>query len=534
MNKSPLQRNLENFICMLSQDYERIDLDLQISTIHKLLMTIERSFFEHAEVRNWLDVQSLMQQFYHKENLDLNAIEDIRAEEIEEGNQRVLLETLIILCSLVKLYNEQTYDEVRDYFQTKVAINENQDFFIYVDDVYRDIKILKENSKMYNKQNSISKKRQQENEDTRHLLDLISNKNDVIDKFKKENEELRTDISKYSKEIKELTDFIEKNKHQQDESTKNLQMQESIFENKMKLMEEDMAKQKDDYERRIKKIVTNHDLEKQRVKVMVNNWKEEKESLLKDIRKLQKEKSIADNNFKLKNLDITDLKKENIVLKNKVKSLEIKTKSSINWKSRCEKLKTENKELNKMIDELEAKITVIDRQNINDKQVFGMSMSRNSRNRLDLDGLVNNITSTANNEVTDEPSVRTKFRMRESEVNLGIYDDMENLTEHVEENYEYYGPRDTIPAMNMSPISQMNLHELMAKENTNVKEISKKETMEEHKIPEDHISLEEAGVLYSAVSEYLVDHLDMVDYYTSKQTRERDIMKPFVIEQFFK
>jgi chromosome segregation ATPase len=475
-----------------------------------------------------------MQQFYHKENLDLNAIEDIRAEEIEQGNQRVLLETLIILCSLVKLYNEETYDEVRDYFQTKVSISENQDFFIYVDDVYRDIKILKENSKMYNNQNMIEMKKQKENEDTRHLLDLISNKNDIIQKLQKENKGLQSDIGKYMDKIKEMTDFIEKNQHQQEESTKNLHMQESIFENKMKLMEEDLAKQKDDYERRIKKIVTNHDLEKQKVKVLANNWKEEKSSLQKEIKKLYNEKKITEKNFNLKNLDMTDLKKENITLKNKVKSLEIKNKSSVNWKNRWEKLKAENKTLNKLIDELEAKITVIDRQNINDKQVFGMSMSRNSRNRLDLDGLVNNITSTANNEISDEPSTRSQFRMRESEVNLDIYEDMDNLMEHVEENFEYYGPRDTIPAMNVSPINQMNLQELMAKENKNVKEIPQKIPEEDHKIPEDHISMEEAGVLYSAVSEYLVHHLDMVDYYTSKQTRERDIMKPFVIEQFFK
>jgi hypothetical protein len=519
---------------MLSQDYDRIDQDLPILTIHRLLMTIERSFFEQVKVINWLDVQSLIQQFYHKENLDLNAMEDIRAEEIEEGDQKSLVETLIILCSLVKIFNEEHYDEVRDYFQTKVSIKEDQDFFIFVDDVYKEIKALKESSSIYQNENIMAMKMQKENEDTRHLLNLISNKNDLIQKLQNKNKELMMDIEKYRDKIKEMTDFIEKNQHQQEESTKNLQMQESIFDNKLKLMEEDLAKQKEDYEKRIKKIVTNHDLEKQKVKVMANNWKEEKTSLQKEIKKLNNEKTIAEKNFNLKNLDLTDLKKENITLKNKVKSLEIKTKSSINWKTRCEKLKAENKELSRLVDELEAKITIIDRQNINDKQVFGLSMSRNSRNRLDLDGLVNNITSTANNEISDEPSTRAQFRMRESELNLDRYEDLDNLMDHVEENMEYYGPRDTIQNMNVSPINQINLNDLMEKSLKPLKEIPQKIPEEEAKIPEDHISMEEAGVLYSAVSEYLVHHMDMVDYYTSKQTRERDIMKPFVIEQFFK
>ena len=178
-------------------------------------------------------------------------------------------------------------------------------------------------------------------------------------------------------------------------------------------------------------------------------------------------------------------------------------------------------------------MNTIDRQNIKDKQYFHMSISHNSKNRLDLDGLVNSIATNAGPENNDEPQKKTQFRMRESEVNLDVYDDYENIAEHVEENLEYYGPRDTIPAMNMSPIDQFNLNELI---NDKPKTLSKPapQVKEVIKIPEDHLSLEEVGMLYSVVSEYMVDHLNLAEMYTSKHTRERNIMKPFVIEQFFK
>ena len=173
MVKSTLQTNLENFICMLSQDYEKIEQDLGISTIHKLLVTIDRNFFAHLKVINWLDVQSLIQQFYHKENLTLNAMEDIRAKEIENGDQKSLVETLIILCSLVKIFNEEHYEEVRDYFQNKVPILEDHDFFIFVDDVYNEIQYMMEttNAHVKKSKNAIMKKK--ENEDTQHLLNCL-------------------------------------------------------------------------------------------------------------------------------------------------------------------------------------------------------------------------------------------------------------------------------------------------------------------------------------------------------------------------
>lgn len=535
MVKSTLQTNLENFICMLSQDYEKIDKDLPITTIHKLLVTINRSFFEHVNVINWLDVQSLIQQFYHRENLNLNAMEDIRAKEIEAGDQKSLVETLIILCSLVKIFNEEHYEEVRDYFQNKVPIMEDHDFFIFVDDVYNEIRYLIDTSKANAKQSDNAIQKQKENEDTQHLLNLISNKNEIIQELQKDNKDLGSNIVKFKSKIKDLNSFLEKNQYQQDESTKNLHLQESIFENKLKLMEEDLGKVKEDYEKRIKKMVTNHDLEKEKVKSLLTGWNEEKASLQKELKKLNNEKIIADKNMTMKILDITDLKKENKILANKIKSLEIKTKSSINWRTRCDKLKAENKKLNIMLDELESKMNIIERQNLTDKNVYGMNLDRKSKHRLNLDNIAQSITSNGNNEISDEPE--KKFHMRESEVNLDVHNDMTtSLSQHITENAEYFGPRDTIPAMNISPITQMNLHEYgydkIDEQITGVSEKDQEAT--ESKIPEDHVSLEEAGILYSAFSEYLINHLDMNEYYTSRKTRERDIMRPFVIDQFFK
>ena len=536
MTKSTLQSNLENFICMLSQDYDKIDQDLPISTIHKLLITIDRSFFEHVNVINWLDVQSLIQQFYHNKNLTLNAMEDIRANEIESGDQKSLVETLIILCSLVKLFNEEHYEEVRDYFQNKVPISEDHDFFIFVDDVYNEIRYLIETTQANNNKSNNAMQKKKENEETQHLLNLISNKNEIIQDLQKDNKELTTDIVKFKSKIKELNSFLEKNQYQQDESTKNLQMQESIFENKLKLMEEDLSKVKEEYEKRIKKMITNHDLEKEKVKAMIHNWNEEKAIMQKEIKKNKNEKKIADKNVNLKMMDINELKKENKVLANKVKSLEIKIKSSINWKSRCEKLKTENKKINTMLDELEAKMIGMERNNISDKNVYGINLNRSSKHRLNLDTIAQSITSNANNDIYDEPEEKN-FRMRESEVNLDEYNDMTtSLTQHITENAQYFGPRDTIPAMNVSPITQMNLQEYADyKIDEQITGISEKDQEPvETKIPEDHISFEDVGILYSAFSEYLVNHLDMKDYYTSRKTRERDIMRPFVIDQFFK
>lgn len=529
MGKSVLQTNLENFICMLSQDYERIDQDLPISTIHKLLVTIDRGFFQHVNVINWLDVQSLVQQFYHREQLELNAMEDIRAEEIEAGDQKSLVETLIILCSLTKIFNEEHYEEVREYFQAKVTIKEDHDFFIFVDDVFREIRAIRESASQSSKQSQLLAKKQKENEDTRHLLALISNKNQHIQELQARNKALAADLEKLQAKIAELSAFLEKNQHQRDESTKNLQMQESIFETKLKLMEEDLARVREDHERRVKKIMTNHDLERQKVKAMVDGWKEEKASLQKELKKLLSEKNIAEKNSGLKMLELTDLKKEKAALQSKVNSLEIKTRSSINWKNRCEKLKAENRELKNLVDELESKLNAIDRQHLQDKQFLNVSLGRGSRSRLDLDGLVSNIGGPAPAEASDEPSKKAQFRMRESEVNLDLYDDdLENIAQHVEENHEYYGPRDTIPQMNVSPLEQINLAELASAKSPAQTERAPAPT------PEDCLSLEEAEVLYSVAAGYLVDHLRLASLYTSKNTRERNIMKPFVIEQFFK
>jgi len=536
MVKSTLQTNLENFICMLSQDYEKIEQDLGISTIHKLLVTIDRNFFAHLKVINWLDVQSLIQQFYHKENLTLNAMEDIRAKEIENGDQKSLVETLIILCSLVKIFNEEHYEEVRDYFQNKVPILEDHDFFIFVDDVYNEIQYMMEttNAHVKKSKNAIMKKK--ENEDTQHLLNLISNKNEIIQELKNDKKVLSSDIINFKNKIKELNQFLERNQYQQDESTKNLQMQESIFENKLKLMEEDLAKVQEDYEKRIKKMVTNHDLEKEKVKSMLKGWNEEKGALLKQLKKLNNEKTIADKNLNMKNLDITDLRKENITLANKVKSLEIKTKSSTNWKARCDKLKGENKKLNTMLDNLEKKLNEMEKQNLNPKDIYGMNLNRSSKYQLNLDNIEEGIVSNGNNEIVDDSDDKL-YAMRESEINHDFYGDISNsLSQHLGQNAQYYGPRDTIPAMNISPITQMNLqdygYDKIDEQITGVSEKDPEQT--ESKIPEDHVSLEDAGILYSAFSEYLVKHLDMKEYYTSSKTRERDIMRPFVIDQFFK
>jgi hypothetical protein len=537
--KSPLQTNLENFICMLSQDYGSMDKDIRVPTIHKLLMTIDKAFFEHVKLINWFDVQSLVQQFYNFKNLDLNAMEDIRAQEIEAGEKKPLVEALIILSSLVKMFNEAHYLEIKDYFKSNADIPPDQDFFDYVDDVYEEVKDLVSNAHQQKRESMMSIQKKKENENTQHLLNMISNKNEVIHQLQNENKELNVDIEKYLKKIKELNNFLEKNQFQQEESTKNLQMQEKIFESKIKLMEEDTSKVKEDYEKRIKKMVTNNDLEREEFKRMIKAWNEEKASIQKELKKLNNEKAIAEKSLSVKNMDITDLKKENKTLANKVKSLEIKTKSSINWRNRHDKLKAENKNLNEIIDELEAKVNSLDRQKLGSKNMFGVGESRSSKNRFNLDILNEVNTSNANNEVAEDlEDSNNMYRIRESEVNLDVYGDVSNsLSQHVTENNTYFGPRDTIPSMGVSPINQINLQDLMYQKVDTVNEETPgqpPQVIVKEKIPEDVLKFEEAGILYAAVSEYLVEHMDLVEYYTSKKTRDRDIMKPFVIEQFFK
>lgn len=533
--KSPLQTNLENFICMLSQDYDQMDKDIPISTIHRLLVTIDKGFFEGVKLINWFDVQSLVQQFYHSRALDLNAMEDIRAAEIEGGEKKPLVEALIILSSLVKMFNEAHYEEIKDYFQANVKVPPDQDFFDYVEDVYEEVRHLVSNAHQQKRESMLSLQKQKENENTQHLLDMISKKNEAIHRLQAENKGLGADIEKYQAKIKELDGFLEKNQFQQEESTKNLQMQEKIFEGKIRLMEEDLSRLHEDHERKVKKMLTNHELEREDFKRMIKAWNEEKASLQKELKKLNNEKSISEKNLNMKNMDITDLKKENKALANKVKSLEIKTKSSINWKSRHDKLKAENKRLNEIIDELEVKINALDRQKLGSKNMFGVGESRNSRHRLNLDGLKPSGTSNANNEVAEELEEEPTWgRIRQSEVDLDVFGDMSHsLSQHVTENANYFGPRDTIPAMNVSPINQLNLEELVY-EKQDTAPLMKKKTQAEEKLPEDVLTLEEAGLLYASVSEYLVEHINLVEYYTSKRTRERDIMKPFVIEQFFK
>ena len=177
-----------------------------------------------------------------------------------------------------------------------------------MDDVYNEIRYLIETAQANNKKSNNAMQKQKENEETQHFLNLISNKNEIIQDLQKNNKDLTSDIVKFKSKIKELNSFLEKNQYQQDESNKNLQIQESIFENKLKLMEEDIAKVKEEYEKRIKKMITNHDLEKEKVKAMIMNWNEEKATMQKEIKKYNNEKKIADKNVNLKMMDINELK----------------------------------------------------------------------------------------------------------------------------------------------------------------------------------------------------------------------------------
>ena len=109
MQKSEIQSQLENFVCMLTQDYEGLDQDIKISTIKRLLILIDKRFFSNSELLTWADVRTYLYYFYSEQNLELNAEEDILAEEIEAGDQKSLMESLIILCWLVLNFNRKVY-----------------------------------------------------------------------------------------------------------------------------------------------------------------------------------------------------------------------------------------------------------------------------------------------------------------------------------------------------------------------------------------------------------------------------------------
>ena len=522
MVKSTLQSNLENFVCMLTQDFDFIDRDLPISTIHRLLTLISDSYFRKLTLINWTDIQSHLQQFYVQSHLDLNAADDIRAHEIESGNQKALVETLIILCSMVMIFNKDTFEEVKDYFISKIKMGNSENFFVFIDDVSQELELVIQNSGEAN-QSSMGSQMTNINSDTQNLLNIITDKNNLIQKLQGINNELDEKVEVYKKEIQELNSYIGKNEDTQEESKRNLIKQEKIYESKLKIMEEDMIKSEQEYERRIKKMLTNNDLEMGKIKIEIKDWKEELLTNQKESKKLTNEKKILEKNIKIKNMDIQQLKKENQNLKNQINKLEIKNKSANIWKGRYDDLKKENINLKNRNDEIEARLMALDGNYLNESgenniesKMFNHHMESNVNKKK-----ISHSTMDENQGFNDTLNYgMSKLHMRESEIDLDGGQGMRNtLNQYMMQSMDWANPRDSVNPGGLSQIRSVNLNNFK---------------LNKSRDDPPAFDSENADILYSVMSEYLLGHLEMKEYYVSRQTRERDIMKPFVIEQFFK
>lgn len=521
MTKTSLQSNLENFVCMLTQDYDFLDQDLPIRTIQRLLILVNEDFFKEVIVLNWKDIQSHLQQFYIQNNIELNAMEDFDIQSIEEGKPKALLESLIILCSFVSILNKDCFDDVKEYFINNVPMNANDNFFPFIDEYSEELKRAIPN------QSNSTNQMIPNNQDTQELLNMISKKNNIIQDLEQQKNTISSKMDQYKLKIEELNQSIEEHESKQKEAKRNLIKQEKIFENKYTALEEELQKQKDEHAAKIKKMITNQDLEISKIKHKFQNFEEEKITLQKEILKLENEKKISEKTLKVKNVEIQKLKKKNDELIIQIDDLEVKYKTNENKKTKISDFMKKNKELIKKIEELEKKIKSLEKAPGNGV-VSDIVHERSSSNRIPLE-LLNEISPlpTPTDDINESPHDDYKFShigLRESEVELG--NKIGIVDKYLIDNPDVLLDRNSLGENCLdSNVKTVNMNRFKFDDNqTNINESKNKELLDK----------EDAGILYSVMSEYIINHLDMKNYYLSRKTRERDIMRPFIIDEFFK
>lgn len=529
MQKSEIQSQLENFVCMLTQDYEGLDHDISISTIKRLLCLIDKRFFSTAELLTWADVRTYLYYFYNEQCLDLNAEDDILAEDIEAGDQKSLMESLIILCWLVLNFNRKAYEDTQKYFLSTRELQPNEDFFSVIAGLGNDIEMEMERRKMDKKKTSTPYKTG--SNETQNLLDQITQRNITIQELRQDSVGSDALISKLRKDNDVLKKKNKKHDGVKEDLNRELAKQESIYQAKLAAMEEDIAKAQKDYTRKANKIITNFDIERNAFKKEMRLWSEERGKLKKDILKLKNEKQLVEKTLDLKDIEIVSLKRENKKSKEQANKLEIKYKSSLNWKERHALLKEEMEKLKDWAEKLEKKVLESDPEYVNNKE--GKSRHFGSRNDSTLD--TSNYNNNNNEVDTTAPKTQNSFKISQSNYQL----------RESEINIDYAG-RDTLGQQimgNMAWAHSNSIGDPFARNESMVhrgESIIRAVNMGNFGLPgqtlkkSSGLDTETAELLYSAMAEYTLEHLQMMQYYRNKDTRERDIMKPFVIDQFFK
>lgn len=534
MQKSEIQSQLENFVCMLTQDYNSLDRDIQIPTIKRLLTLINKRFFAKAEIVTWADVRTYLYYFYSEQGLDLNAEEDILAEEIEAGDQKSLMESLIILCWLVLNFNRKVYEETQNYFLSKRSLSPNEDFFSVIAGLGNDIELELERRK-------IEKRKFQESyhggsTETQNLLDQITQRNLTIQKLKDAEQRRIAEIEKLKKENEELKTRIKKHNGEKEDLNHELAKQESIYQAKLNAMEEDFNKAESEHRGKVKKMITNFDIERNQYKKEARIWAEERGALKKEISKLKNEKLLIEKTLELKEIDISRYTKENKKFKEQANKLEIKYKSSLNWKERHAALKEEMERLKEWAEKLEKKVLESDPEYVNKKDgKFKRLDSRHDSTLGETNPPPSNDQDPAN--YGKQPSFKVShnnFQLRESEVNMDFagrdtlgQQIMGNLAwAHSSGMGDHFGRNESMVHRGESIIRAVNMGSFTLGGGGGSSGDGVKKG--------DGLDKETAELLYSAMAEYTLEHLQMRQYYRNRGTRERDIMKPFVIDQFFK
>lgn len=528
MQKSEIQSQLENFVCMLTQDYEGLDRDVQISTIKRLLCLIDKQFFSTAELLTWADVRTYLYYFYNEQGLDLNAEEDILAEDIEAGDQKSLMESLIILCWLVLNFNRKVYEDTQKYFLSKRELRPNEDFFSVIAGLGNDIELEMERRNADKKKASTPYKTG--SKETQNLLDQITQRNITIQELRQEIKGTDTLISKLRGDNANLKQTIKKHNGEKEDLNHELAKQESIYQAKLTAMEEDITKSQKEHKRKVNKIITNFDVERNAHKKEMRLWSEERGSLKKDILKLRNEKQLVEKTLELKDIEMISLQRENKKSKEQANKLEIKYKSSLNWKERHALLKEEMEKLKDWAEQLEKKVLESDPEYVNNKEGKGRNLGSRNDSTLDTSNYNNNneVDTTAPKNQNSFKISQSNFQLRESEINID------------------YAGRDTLGQQimgNMAWAHSNSIGDPFARNESMVhrgESIIRAVNMGNFGLPgqtlkkSSGLDTETAELLYSAMSEYTLEHLQMMQYYRNKSTRERDIMKPFVIDQFFK
>ena len=530
MQKSEIQSQLENFVCMLTQDYEGLDRDIKISTIKRLLILIDKRFFSNAELLTWADVRTYLYYFYSEQNLELNAEEDILAEEIEAGDQKSLMESLIILCWLVLNFNRKVYEDTQRYFLSKRTLSPNEDFFSVIAGLGNEIEIELERRKL--EKGKMKEGYSGGKDETQNLLDQITQRNRTIQELRDAEQKRENEIDRLRKENNELKTRIKKHNGEKEDLNHELAKQESIYQAKLNAMEEDFTKAENEHQNKVKKMITNFDIERNQYKKETRIWNEERGALKKEITKLKNEKQLIEKKLSLKDIKISAVTKENKKFKEQANKLEIKYKSSLNWKERHAALKEEMERLKEWAEKLEKKVLESDPEYVNKKD--GKLKRLDSRNDSTLDDIGTGTHGDGDIGDYDKHASfkmsQANFGLRESEINMG-FAGRDTLGQQIMGNLAWahssgmddpYTRNESMVHRGESIIRAVNMGSFSLNNTDGFKK------------PESGVDKETLELLYSAMAEYTLEHLQMRQYYRNRGTRERDIMKPFVIDQFFK